>query len=484
MSQFIGLKTVPVATGDQFLIFPSRNLPMGGVHIALDDPLLDPFVNPSLGGRIHTGMLFGAPAFHRIREDNGSAKTLPFGGMFRSDRYFGGAVVALQELTAPRTNTFWPNGWWGGGPMEFWAPPAPSDLLSDRSATNLYAFGAIGTRLGANSAIGLSVFAADLSRLEGVELLYPNSNGIKQRGSVTNVRVGWMQDLLSGSSAEALLLFNRVDMRHDVSYLEWVLWDEPNEDGWLSGDWKSRIEENLDISNTWGAQIKGSALLSNEWRAGGVFAANYKTHPKIPNYDLMQIPRDPGASRAFNLGVGVSRTRGPVTFAMDLVYEPIWSDTWVEAEAPTETASGKTLPVGARTIENEFEFGNAALRTGFEHAGRRIDMQLGLKVDVIRYDLDQRDHVAESRRFQSEEWQEWTGSLGLVAKFSEFDLRYTGRVLSGTGRPGVAQQWSIDRVMAEFATGADIILAPRGALTLQETLVITHQVAITLPLSR
>ena len=37
--QLISLKTVPVAAGDQFLIFPSENLAMGGVSIALDDRL-------------------------------------------------------------------------------------------------------------------------------------------------------------------------------------------------------------------------------------------------------------------------------------------------------------------------------------------------------------------------------------------------------------------------------------------------------------
>ena len=51
-AQFVSLKTVPIATEDQFLIFPSQNLGMAGVSIALDDPLLDPFVNPAKGSRL------------------------------------------------------------------------------------------------------------------------------------------------------------------------------------------------------------------------------------------------------------------------------------------------------------------------------------------------------------------------------------------------------------------------------------------------
>src|SRR3970282_1491885 len=44
-AQLIPVRSVPVAAGDQFLIYPSRNLAMGGVSVALRDPLLDPFVN-------------------------------------------------------------------------------------------------------------------------------------------------------------------------------------------------------------------------------------------------------------------------------------------------------------------------------------------------------------------------------------------------------------------------------------------------------
>ena len=37
-AQQIPVKTIPVATGNQFMIFPSQNMSMGGVSIALDDP--------------------------------------------------------------------------------------------------------------------------------------------------------------------------------------------------------------------------------------------------------------------------------------------------------------------------------------------------------------------------------------------------------------------------------------------------------------
>ncbi len=61
--QLIGLKTVPLAAGEQFLIFPSENLGMGGASIAHDDPLSDPFSNPAKGARTTESRFFTVPTF-------------------------------------------------------------------------------------------------------------------------------------------------------------------------------------------------------------------------------------------------------------------------------------------------------------------------------------------------------------------------------------------------------------------------------------
>src|SRR5256885_6749691 len=45
--QLISIKTVPVAQGDQFDIFPSQHRGMGGASIALAATLLDPFRSPA-----------------------------------------------------------------------------------------------------------------------------------------------------------------------------------------------------------------------------------------------------------------------------------------------------------------------------------------------------------------------------------------------------------------------------------------------------
>ncbi len=59
-AQLIPIRTVPVASGDQFLTVPSGPLGMRGVMIALDDSLADGWVNPAKGILIGESSFLGA----------------------------------------------------------------------------------------------------------------------------------------------------------------------------------------------------------------------------------------------------------------------------------------------------------------------------------------------------------------------------------------------------------------------------------------
>src|SRR5690242_13689818 len=66
-AQIIQVKTLPIADGDQWRLFPSANAGIGDVSIALRDSLLDPFGNPAKGSRLkaHTrGLVFGSPSVY------------------------------------------------------------------------------------------------------------------------------------------------------------------------------------------------------------------------------------------------------------------------------------------------------------------------------------------------------------------------------------------------------------------------------------
>ncbi len=74
-AQVIPIQTVPLVPADQFDIFPSLGLAMGGVSIALADTLHDPFVNPATGARLRTAHLLGSPTFYGVSDDAGAGRT-------------------------------------------------------------------------------------------------------------------------------------------------------------------------------------------------------------------------------------------------------------------------------------------------------------------------------------------------------------------------------------------------------------------------
>src|SRR5207249_9372925 len=93
------------------------------------------------------------------------------------------------------------------------------------------------------------------------------------------------------------------------------------------------------------------------WRIGGRAPAKRMSHPQLPESELANvpvIPREPGHSAAYNVGLGLSKASGPATFAIDAIYEPIWSYTWADAASPVVTTTGDTIPVGGKTVENRF----------------------------------------------------------------------------------------------------------------------------------
>jgi hypothetical protein len=347
--------------------------------------------------------------------------------------------------------------------------------LSDASARNVFAQGFVGARLGEGPwSLGVGFSVAGLDALDGVDLLYANAETVDQHGTMGDVRLGLYRDG-ARDRLSLLLVHDRISMTHDVSYLDFQ-WDTLN---WVQNVTR-RVDENLDRTRTWGVQAAYDRDLDAPgWRVGGSATVNRKSHPKIPNYEIQNIPRDPGTTWAWEVGAGVSRRRGPTEFGLDLLFQPIWSDTWQEADTDVPAAGGGFIPKGGRTIENDFFFTNVVLRAGLSHDMGRASVQGGLELRSYDYALEQRDHVANTFRDQDEAWMEWSPTAGATFRFSDVDVRYAGRVTTGTGQPGVAlTAWAA----AERALSADFIVAPRGPLTLQEAMVMTHQLSVSIPI--
>jgi hypothetical protein len=463
-AQIIPVRTVPVASGDQFLFLPSATLGMAGVTLAVDDSLADAWSNPAKGTLVEETAFFGAPTFYGISNGGGGGRTFPVGALVAGRRVFGGGALALQQVEdGVPGDLVWVEPFWG------WPS---TQRISDRYARNLYAAGYVGVRLGSWS-VGVGGAAASLDAMDGVDLLYAGSDRIEQSGGSSELRLGAYR---AGprDRMELALLHSRLSMSHDVTYTDWML-----DSTLMTVAPAQRLEMNRDRSRTWGARLGWDRTLGAPgWRVGASGTVNRKSHDEIPNYRIQNIPRDPGITWAYEAAVGFARSTGPTTFGLDVAFQPIWSETWQEADSTDVAASGGVLAVGDRSIENDFFFTNVMLRSGVSHAVGRATLQMGLEVRSYAYTLEQVNRVDDSYREQDETWMEWVPTFGASFRFSELEVRYAGRVTTGTGRPGTDTGWGDVAAALDFAQGPDFVVAPSGPLTLQDVSVVTHQLSV------
>jgi hypothetical protein len=488
-AQLITIKTLPIATGDQFNFFPSANQPMGGVSVALPDSLLDPFVNPAKGGRLRSGAMqfFGSPTFYSISHASGGGQTIPVGALGSKGDLFGGAVVAMQELNPSHVSTanvptpvFTSANTLGSTP-----PLPPSDQLNNKY--NRYAFATLGRRVVNGLSFAGSLMYADLHRIDGVDQLYSGSQSVTQYGGDLDARFGVVRDWANGSTLEALILHDRLAMTHDVTFAETFY--DPNI---RSLNTRARLERNLDHTNTWGMHLGWQRPVGDSgWRVGAILTGNLLTHPKLPNYQVLDVvrpvPWDPGHSAAYNLGVGIAQQTGPSTFALELIYEPIFTHTWGDAQAETQSLDGSLIPVGGRTTENHFTFSNVVARLAFRQdiplqgVQSPLRIQFGMNAHAIHYWLEQDDHVQDTSRRQYEQWVEWAPTWGASMRFGDVDVRYVGSTTHGTGRPGITTNQFV--AVPDAALGStNVLAAPNGPLTLTPVRVTTHQLSLSVPL--
>jgi hypothetical protein len=480
-AQVIPIRSVPLAQGDQFLIFPTANLGMGDIAIALPDSLLDPFRNPAMGARVAAARLFSAPTVYGISRETGGGRTLPLAVLGRVGRWFGGLSGAVQQVEY-------------SGPMP--TPPFPIGIdriqttailqnpvaLGDRSHGNAYLHASFGRVLsGSGLSAGGGVLWSRLRAVSGVDLLYPGSQGLAQSGHQLDLRLGLLKEWPGNRSLEALVLHDRYAMTDDVGYLD-LFWDA----GTQQFVQVPRVEHEVDRLTTTGVHVAyQQPLATSGWRIGWIATANFDRQPRIAPDEVVTLARDQGRSAAYNLGVGFSKTDGPSTFGIDAVYEPIWSSTWAVASAPVVSASGKTIPAGGRTSENRFRFSNVVLRLGVSqdlplaNMTRGVGLQLGVAVRSMHYRLVERDHLAGTSQPFRDSWVEWSPTWGLSLRFPQLELHYRGRIANGTGRPST---FSVLSGPLLAATPNSLLLPPGGTLGLAGVSTVTHQISLSLPL--
>lgn len=468
-AQLVTPRTVPVHQADQFDLLPSSRAGMAGLWIALDDTLLDPFVNPAKATRHRQNAFFALPYAHSISGQRGGGRTVPLGGYFSGGAWSGAATVAVQQLN--RANT------------TFGTP------LSQRSATNQYATGVIARRFGSGVSLGASVFLAGLGAVDGVDLLYAGSDSIRQDGSMADLRLGLTREWAGNRVFELVLVHNRTSMVHDVHTTTFG-WDSTRR---LWGAQSATWDHNADRTNIWGLHTEYVRPFGREgWRVGWLATANRISHPKIPNYRLMNIPRDPGFTNSFNAGVGFAKVQGATSFGIDFIYEPIFSDTWADAASDTARVGGGVIRAGGKTVENTFRFANSKMRIGIgrEHAHRKDSsmvsgLQFGLAIGTVNYRLQQRNNVQGTSRVQDESWIEWAPTLGYRYRARDIEFMYNVRLtcLSGSRCMSFPFGQGDDVSIAAPAPAAPgVIAAPAAPLTFDGGRSMVHRFMVTIPI--
>lgn len=469
IAQLVTPRTVPVFQSNQFGVIPSVTAGMAGVSIAIDDTLADAFVNPAKAARLRGGTLFLAPFRHNISGSRGGGRTFPIGGTASVGAWAVGGAFALQSLDR-------------AGPMRF------SQFNSDRTATNQYLSLTAARPFGRGVSLGVSGSFAALGAVDGVDLLYSGSNRIDQLGSSADVRVGLTRDLAPGRTFEVIVLHNRYEMTHDVRFPgRFTPANQPPDTG--------RTDLNDDRTDIWGAHVEYTQPVGTEgWRVGWLATVNRLTHPRIPNYVLQSLPRDPGSTLAYNAGVGLARVFGASTLALDLVLEPMSSTTWADAATDTAIVGGGVIKAGGKTVENDFKFTNSLIRAGLSHevaAGgdttAHFGFQLGLALYSINYTLGQRNNIQKTFRTQREHWTEWTPTLGLSFRTPGMTLRYDFSRTCTAGDCMPPLSFGGDRVTVASPGTADagrttVIAAPSSPLTFASGTASMHRIWMAVPI--
>lgn len=472
-AQGIHIRTIPVITANQAEFYLSLARGMGNLSIAFDDPLGDPFINPAKASRIQGVTIFSSPTRNNWSNENGrpvftssgsskylgtSMSSIPFGGFFNMGKAYAGGLVAYQGYSSKRST-----------PLPGWEISSPA--IRNDIGSNTYVFGLFGIKFPESKvSIAGSVSWADYNALDGVNLLYPGSYNIKQSGWFREYKLGILAELTDMDQLEFVAARDVFKASHEVTYpiLSYLIEPAPVT--------QTRSELNRDESKGWILHGGYKRRIDDRWKIGAIVTANWKDHPKIPNYDLASIPRDPGTSIAYNIGIGVANYGQRSTWGFEYIYEPITSYTWAEAGEDGSTSGSQPLPADFKTVENFFDFSNHILRVGLQSKTNCdwLEHRLGVQLHFYKYDLNQHQNIIRTSRFVSQDWLEATLSGGLNFKFSNVELMYTLQVVLGNGMVGINGPW-----MDTFASSAranDYLIAPSGSLVIDKIPLVTHQI--------
>lgn len=477
-AQWISIRTVPIIASNQSEFQPSLARGMGNISIAFDDPLGSHFINPAKASRLNGITLFTSPSRNSWSNEDGRAvfagggssfypgasfNSIPFGGFFKSDNYFGGIMLAYQGYAGERSQRNFVS-----------ISPTNSSMVDVKRTdvgNNTYLYGLFGMSIpNTRLSVALSGSWGKFGAIDGVNLLYPGALDLKQDGEAWEAKFGAVAELPYGDRLEFVAGRSIYKATHEVSYsnFSW-LWRDPLITNLI------RTEINKDETKEWLMYARYMRPINSFWKVGVSLSVNWKDHPKIPNYSLANIPRDPGISVAYNIGVGANWSNSKSLWGFEYIYEPIATNTWAEAGEQILPPPNQNLSPNYKTIENFFTFYNHIIRIGHQSQSKWewLDYRFGVQFRFYRYNMNQNDNIRRTARVFSTDWLETTASGGLTANLGNIRLMYTLQLVFGNGMVGTASSGVTPSDAG--ARTADFLPAPSGSLVVDNIILVTQQ---------
>ncbi|MBN1999218.1 hypothetical protein JW935_16795 [candidate division KSB1 bacterium] len=436
-AQIIQIKTLPLVSADQFSVIPSSRDGMGDVSIALPDILQDVFINPAKMELDSFRLFFTAPKRYSwsnsqeemfryvpesqwgiVKTENRShILTVPMGGLYVNKLLYFGAALSWQWLSSNSSEE-----------QNFAAENMPLSAL-------------FGVRLpGTSINIGVGANYTRIRGIDGVDRLYPGEFNLKQKGEAKALRAGLSFPFFGTR-------FNVLGMQH-----------------WFKAEQRTENTFNRDQNNGRLIQTDVIKNFTENLTVGILFTGNWKKHPKIPDYPVMGIPRDPGTTSAFNVGFGLKWIQDKTTFALDMIYQPIDTKTWVEAEAGDVLWDGRIIHKGDITMRNNYTFRNKMIRAGVEMAvNKNIILRTGASSCFYEYDYYQHNIIGQTQQIIKPErvWNETVLTGGISFTTGQITLQYSINALLGQGLVERQMFFWEDMIM-DAAAFTDFLIPPTG----------------------
>lgn len=451
-AQGIQVKTVPILACDQFAAPPSFRDDMGGVTLALRDAHNDIWSNPALFMDLKSHLILAPRLNHwnydretswsyysnnpyTSLEETASSNhllSLPAGMAVKGGRLYGAGLITAQSVGAENTNK------------------------ANFEASN-YAVSLRGGALfpAANVAFGLGFDAARIHGVDGVYLLYPDATRLTQRGWARSLQAGLAGWRKNGDLWQTSLGYHQYHMKQTAQAVE----NKDENEGWYgTASYTRALSKNLDVA----------LAVAYDW----------KHHPKIPDYPLAGIPRDPGNTRGLNIGLGCSWREDKTLAGFDIIYEPIDVKTWADAAADEKLWDGRIIRKGDVTVRNDYQFHNLILRGGAQIQPLHwLSLRTGSQVRFYSYDYYQNDFIQqiERRGKPQRAWTEFTWTGGASVHLNRVEIAYSLRLLMGTGI--LERQWLWRWMMEDFAN-ADFIIPPTVQLNVTPVTYYTQVISL------